>query len=301
MYAQGQKTFPSVPEPGLGSGAMALQTTSRTTSAPELPRPNAPMKAKPSVPQKKNHMDEIFRLRKEKDDAIKKKNMMEDELLQTQDELQEKDEEVERLYKQIQELNAKLAEADARLKQSTAMNNNNNNRDTGMPRSRLDATAKTKIEQLRAQLDEAQKEKYAAQAELKIAQESLDEQLLEAQNSANAQMEAVQKRAQASEVSLNEHMDRMEIDSGNRQQHARTIAKLEDEIQYQRQRCDQFRKTSERLTTQIKEVNEANANLARSEREAQRRMEDMKSRITVLEGWLRDDSMPGSYHRGIRM
>ena len=251
------------------------------------------MKAKPSVPQKKNHMDEMYRLRKEKDDAVRVKSMMEEDLLQIQDELQEKDDEVERLYKQIQELNAKLAEADARLKQSAATNNN---RDPGMPRSRPDATAKAKIEQLRAQLEQEQKEKYAAQAELKIAQESFNERLLDAQHSANAQNEAVQKRAQASEIALNEHVGRMEIDSGNRQQHAQTIAKLEEEIRDQRQRCEQFRRTSERLTTQIKQVNDANAGLARSEREAQRRMEDMKSRITGLEGRLRDGSMPGSYH-----
>lgn len=292
MHTQGENTFPSGPEPDLGSGAMLLRTSAPTASASESPRPNAPAKAKPSVPQKKTHMDEIYRLRKEKDDTIKVKNMMEEELLQIQDELQDKDDEVERLYKQIQELNAKLAEADARLKQSAAMNGN---RDPGMPRSRLDATAKVKIEQLRAQLDEAQKEKFAAQAELKIAQESFDQRLLEAQQSANTQIEAVQKHAQ-SETGLNEQMGRMEIDSGNRQQHAQTIAKLEEEIQDQRRRCEQFRRTSERLTTQIKQVNDTNGNLARSEREAQRRMEGMKSRIAGLEGRLRDGSMPGSYY-----
>lgn len=294
MYVlQGQKSSSSAPEPDLDSGAMALQTTAVTTPASVSPRPTAAMKVKPSVPQKKDHMDEMYRLRKEKDDAIKMKNMMEDELLQTQDELQEKDDEVERLYKQIQELNAKLAERDARLKQSAA----SNSRDSATPRSRLDVTAKAKIEQLRAQLEEAQKEKFAAQAELKIAQESFEDRLLEAQHSADAQLEAVQKRAQSSENALSEQMGRMDIDAGNRQEHAQTIAKLEDEIQDQRERCEQFRRTCERLTTQIKQVNDSNAGLARSEREAQRRMEDMKSRITGLEARLRDTQMPGSYYR----
>jgi chromosome segregation ATPase len=303
MYPRnGQKSLGSVPEPDLGSGALALQTIDQTTSASKMQPPHPSSKVKPNIPQRKTHVDEMYRLRRDledatraKDDAIEMRSMMEEDLLQTQDELQEKAVEVERLSKQVHELNVKLAETDARLKQTTAAPNN---RDTEMHRSRLDVGIESKVDQLRSQLDEEQQSKYAAQAELKIARETFEKRLLEAERSASIQIEAEKKRAQAFELASNEQMNRMEIDSGNQQHHDQTIAKLEEEIREQRQRCNQFRKTSERLTTQIKQANDAKASLERSDRESQQRMEDMKSKIAALEVRVRGGQMPGSFSSG---
>lgn len=97
------------PEPDLNSGMAALQMATSTKVA-------ASGKAKPSIPQKKSHVDELIRLRKEleelraeRDQAHRERDAMEDDLLQAQEDLEQKIDELGKKSKDLEEKSEELS------------------------------------------------------------------------------------------------------------------------------------------------------------------------------------------------
>jgi chromosome segregation ATPase len=334
MYPKsGFQTFGSAPEPDLSSAATRLQTASlveQTTSPTKMAAPSVPSRAKPNIPQKKNHIDELFRLRRDledainaRDDAVEMKDMMAEDLLTAQEEVQERDDEVkrwrekaEKFQNQVKELrtrqtlraggasspslgganNAKLEAENRQLRQQVdQLTVELAQKDTQL----VNASVSTNMESmLRNQLAEEQKLREAAEADLKNTQDHYELRLKEAERLANTQIEAEKQRAQATENALNEQMNRMDIDSTSQQQNQQQIATYEAEIRDQRQRCNQFKKTSERLTTQVKQAVDAKRDLERSDQEMRHTIEDLKSEIAALQLQIRDNRMPSSFSEG---
>lgn len=358
----GYPSFGSVPEPDFTSGATALQTTGlneQTTSPTKMSPPFASQRAKPNIPQKKTHVDEMFRLKREleeaikaRDEAVEIKDMMAEDLLTAQEEVQEKDDELRKFSKevwawrnkaeklsnqvkeqktgqsligtetiststrevnakreaeqmqmrqQIEQLTAALAEKDAQLiEKASVATRSEDQLQSSIREAQLhfELELEQKEDQLRSQLAEEQKLRQAAEADLKSTQDHYESRLRETEQLASIQIEEEKKRAQATESALNEQMNRMEIDSTSQQQHKQLIATYEAKIRDQHQRCNQFRRTSERLTTQIKQAVEAKRGLERSDQEMRQRIEDMKSQIAALQLQLRDYRMPGSFSEG---
>lgn len=277
-------------------------------------------------------MDELVRLRRELDDAvnardeaIEMKDMMAEDLLNTQDEVEERDNEIQRLkdkvekfQNQVKELRtrqslragggasspsslagantAKLEAENRQLRQQIdQLNIDLAQKDTQIVNASASSGEET---MLRSQLAEEQKRRQAAEAELQNTKTHYEDRLKNAEILAHTQIEAEKQRLQAVENQLSEQMNRMDIDSSNQQQNQQQIAGYEDQIRDLRQRCEQFRKTSERLTTQIKQANDAKRDLERSEQDSRHTIEDMKSQIAALQLQIRDYRMPGSFNEG---
>jgi hypothetical protein len=98
------------PEPDLSGGMAGLQmatSTMESSSRNGSPAPGTP-RAKPIIPQKKNHIDEILRLKKEleaaredRDQACGERDAMETDLLSTQEALEEKEEALRKLSREV--------------------------------------------------------------------------------------------------------------------------------------------------------------------------------------------------------
>lgn len=358
----GYSSFGSVPEPDFTSGAAALQTTNlheQTTSPAKMSPPFASQRSKPNIPQKKTHVDEMFRLKREledairaRDEAVEMKDMMAEDLLTAQEEVQEKEEELRKtseevwawrdkaeklsnqvkeqktgqslkrteaiststrefnakreaeliqMRQQIEQLTSALTEKDTQLIEKASLATGAEDQLQSSIREaqlHFESELKQMEDQMRAQLTEEQKLRQAAEADLKSTKGHYESKLRETEQLASTQIEDEKKKSQSIESALNEQMNRMEIDSTNQQQHEQLIATYKAEIRDQRQRCNQFRRTSERLTTQIKQAVEAKRDLEHSSQEMRQRIEDMKSQITGLQLQLRDYRMPGSYSEG---
>lgn len=113
MYPKGGiQAFGSTPEPDLSSAATSLQTQAQaeqTTTPLNISAPVIPSRAKPNIPQKKTHIDELVRLRRDlgdaisaRDDAIEMKGMMAEDLLNVQKEVEERDNEIKRLKDKVE-------------------------------------------------------------------------------------------------------------------------------------------------------------------------------------------------------
>ena len=363
MFAKsGYPSFDSIPEPDFTSGATALQTTSlneQTASSNKMSPPVASQRAKPNIPQKKTHVDEMFRLRKEleeakkaRDEAVQIKDMMAEDLLTTQEEVQEKEDEVRKISKevwawrdkaerlsnqvkeqktrqslmgtetvsastrevnakketeqlqmrqQIKQLTAALAEKDAQFMEKAYMVTGSEDQLQSSIREaqlRFDLELKQKEGQLRLELAEEQKLRQAAEAELNSTKDYYESRHRDIEQLASTKLQEEKKRSQATESALNDQMNRMEIDSMSQQQQEELVATYEAEIRDQRQRCNQFKKTSERLTTQIKQAVEARKDLERSDKEMRQEIEDMKSQIAAQQLQLREYRIPGAFLEG---
>lgn len=336
-------TYPSyggsTPEPDFASGAV-LQTTGMDGPA------FASQKARPIIPQKKKNIDELYRIRKEledalrtKDEAVEMKDMMAMDLLSKEDELEEALKEIGTLKKQVEEqsiqlleqkqrqsilakgkaptpparestakmqaehmqmrqqieqLSAVLAEKDAQLSASAALAVNTDDqlqRSITETQMRLQSELQQKESEFQTRFAEEQSLRQTAEAELTRTKIQYETQL----KATLALVEEEKKHTQASELALNEQMNRMNLDSTSQQQHEQIVASYEEKLRDQRQRCEQFRRTSERLTTQIKQGTEIQRGLERSDQEMRQRVEDMKSEIGMLRSKLRDYRMPGSF------
>ena len=92
----------------------------------------------------------------------------------------------------------------------------------------------------------------------------------------------------------------MEVDSGGNEELERLrllAAEQEGRVNDQHQCVEQFRRMSERLTTQVKQANLAKRGLEQSEQAMRQQVEDMKSQITALRRQQHSNNMPGSFER----
>jgi chromosome segregation ATPase len=163
----------------------------------------------------------------------------------------------------------------------------------------VDASVSTGVESsLRDQLAEEQRQRQALEVELQNTKDQYEARLKAAETLASSHIEAEKQCAEAAQNALNEQMNRMDIDSRSQEQNQQLIANYEAEIQEQRQRCNQFKKMSERLTTQFKQAVDAKRELERSNQELRHTIEDMKSTIAALQLHIREYRMPGSFADG---
>ncbi len=89
----------------------------------------------------------------------------------------------------------------------------------------------------------------------------------------------------------------MEIDSAGNEELERLrrlAAEQEGRVDEQRQCAEQFRRMSERLTTQVKQANLAKRGLEQSEQMMRQQMDDMRSQLNASQ---QRKQMPGSFSR----
>lgn len=358
------------PEPDLNSGMAGLQMaifTKETSSGKGTPATGPTPRAKPSIPQKKDHVDEVLRLRKElkevkeaRDQAYGERNAMEDDMLKIHEDLEKKDEELSKMSRevwtwrekaeklsndmtdnrrlaaqsrrslvggnasfpatreasgrneaelaqarqQVQQLTAALAESQALLSA----------KDSTVPTPEVDQQASTQEtqrqfqEQLaqvedhwRSQVVEQQNLRQAAESGLQNTREYYENKLRDVELQARSQIEEQQRRLQETETGLQEQLQQMEVDSGGNEELERLrrlTAEQEVRVNDQRQCAEQFRRMSERLTTQVKQANLAKRGLEQSEQAMRQQVEDMKSQMTALRRQEHNNKMPGSFQGG---
>lgn len=327
------------PEPDFTSGAV-LQTTGMDRSA------LASQKGRPAIPQKKKNIDDMYRIKKEledalsaKDEAVQTRDMMAMDLLSKEEDLEEALNEIGTLKSQVEEqtvqllqqsqrqsisakgkvptppareskaklqaehmqmrqqieqLSAALAEKDLRLSPSAVPPINTNDqlqRSMAETQTRLQSELQQKEVQFHTRLAEEQRLRQTAEAELAQIKIQYETQL----KATHALVEEEKKRTQASELALNEQMNRIDLDSTSHQQHEQVVASYEEKLQNQRQRCEQFRRTSERLTTQIKKGAEIQRDLEMSDQKMRQQVENMKSEIGMLRSKSQNYPIPGSF------
>ena len=354
------------PEPDLNSGMAGLQmaiSTRETFSGKGTPATGTTPRAKPSIPQKKTHIDELLRLRKEleemreaRDQAYGERDAMADDVLKAQEGVEEKDEELSKMSRevwtwrdkaeklsndmaderrpaaqgrrslvggnarspvtreangrneaelaqarqQVQQLTAALAESDALLNAKTST--------VHAPEVDQQASTQEAQRQFQAQLAQAedhwrsqaleqQKLRQAAEGGLHDTREYYENKLRDVESQARSQIEEQQRRLQETETGL---QGRMEVDSGGNEELERLrrlAAEQEGRVDDQRQCAEQFRRMSERLTTQVKQANLAKRGLEHSEQAMRQQVEDMRSQITAWPRQQNNNNMPGSFQR----
>ena len=114
MHTPMYKGAPRTPLPDFDAGMAGLQIAVAARDGKELVSASGPSplstvpRAKPSVPQKKGHIDELVRIRKdieemreERDQALGERDAMADDMLKIQEELDEKDEELKKMSREV--------------------------------------------------------------------------------------------------------------------------------------------------------------------------------------------------------
>lgn len=342
------------PEPDLKSGMAGLQmaiSTKETSSGKGTPALGSTPRAKPSIPQKKTHIDELLRLRKQledlkddRDQGYAERDAITDDLLKLQEDVEklqedvkEKDEELSKKLREVwtwREKAEKLSNDMANERHIAAQGrrslvggtasspmakeaNNRNEAELAQMRQRIqewtaaladsdallsaksatvlapkvDQQASTQEAQRhfqaqlaraedhwRSQVVEQQKLRQAAESSLHATGHFYENKLRDVESQARSQIEEQQRRFQETET-------RIEVDSGGNEELERLrrlTAEQEGRVNEHRQCAEQFRRISERLTTQVKQANLAKRGLEQSEQAMRQQVETMKSQITVL-------------------
>lgn len=349
------------PEPDLNSGMAGLQMAMSTSSGKGTPATGTTPRAKPSVPQKKTHIEEMLRLRKEveemrdaRDQAFGERDAMADDLLKAQEDFEEKDEALSKmsrevwtwrekaeklsndladerrllaqgrralvegnashsgtreangrneaeLTQQVQQLTAALAESKALLSAKTsAVSTPEIDQQASMQEAQRQFQAQlAQVEdRWRSQGVEQQKLLKAAEGSLHDTREYYENKLRDVELQARSHIEEQQRRLQEIEVSLQGRSQEMEVDSGGNEELERLrrlAAEQEGRINDQRQCAEQFKRMSERLTTQVKQANLAKRGLEQSEQAMRQQVEDMKSQVTASRRQSHKNNIPGSF------
>lgn len=337
-------------EPDLSAGIAGLQmatSTMESSSRNGSPAPGAP-RARPSIPQKKNHIDELLRLRKEldatreeRDQACGERDAMENDLLNAQEAVEEKDEALKKMSREVwtwrekaekmskdvadekrggakgrrsfaerpssattsREANGRteveLAEARQEIQRLTsALAESQTLLRAKTPVSEFDQrSVQEQMEPVESRLRSEEKLRRAAESSLRDTSIYYENKLRDVETQARIQIEEQQRRLEEAEIGLQGGLQRMEVDSaGNEElERLRRVAtEQEGRIDEQRQCAEQFRRMSERLTTQVKQANLAKRGLEQSEQMMRQQMEDMRSQLQASQ---QRRHMPGSFQR----
>ena len=341
------------PVPDLSAGMAGLQmatSTMESSSRNGSPASGTP-RAKPSIPQKKNHIDELLRLRKElettreeRDQACGERDAMENDLLNAQEALEEKEEALKTMSREVwtwREKAEKMSKDMASEKRlgaqgrrsfaerpssATSSREANSRTEAELTEARQEVQRLTsalaesqtllgartstspglevdqhqvqaQMEQLESRLRSEEKLRRAADASLQNTSAFYQNKLSEVETQARIQIEDQQRRLQEAEMGLQGGLQRMEIDSGGNEELERLrqlTAEKEGRVDEQRQCAEQYRRMSERLTTQVKQANLAKRGLEQSEQMVRQQMEDMKSQLNASQ---QRRQMPGSFQR----
>jgi len=144
-----------------------------------------------------------------------------------------------------------------------------------------EATLHEMTEKLTTNSSQEQELRRVAESSLQSTKEQFEAKLREATERAGVQIAELQKRALEAEASLQEHTNRMEVQVDHEPLLQR-ISSLEAEVQNERQRCDWFKKNSEKLSRKIKETQAAWRVLEQSECVLKRQLDDLKSQVMPL-------------------
>lgn len=146
----------------------------------------------------------------------------------------------------------------------------------------------------RSQLEEQQRLREAAESSLQNAKDSHEIQMKEVQRKYKGQKRQLEK----AESELQTHSERMDIDSKDTEELGRLrslVTQREGTILEERRRAEQFRRMSERLTTQVKQATMAQRNAEQLEQAAKRQLESMKPRGYPSQPRQGAGHMPGSF------
>ena len=341
------------PEPDLSGGMAGLQmatSTMESSSRNGSPASGTP-RAKPIIPQKKNHIDELLRLKKEleavqeaREQACGERDAMENDLLNAQEALEESEEALKKMSREVwtwrekaervpkdtadekrlgaqgrrsfaerpssasssREANnkteAELAEARQEVQRLASALTESQTRLSAMgsfsPAADVDQRqAQAQMEQLESRLRSEEKLRRAADASLHDTSAYYQEKLKEVEMQARTQIEQQQRRIQEAEAQLQGGLQRMDVDSGDNEELERLrklTAEHERKVDEQRQCAEQYRRMSERLTTQVKQANLAKRGLEQSEQMMRQQMEDTRAQLNASQ---QRRHMPGSFLR----
>jgi len=171
--------------------------------------------------------------------------------------------------KQLQ-FEIKLKEAEERMAQEHAV------------RRGAEATLLSMREELEAHSRQEQELRRTVDASLQSTKEQYEAKLREADERANALNVVLQERAQEAEALMQEHANRMAVEVDH-EHLLRRIRSLEAEMQEQRQRCDWFKRNSERLSREIKDRQAAAKALEQSEYVLKRQADDLRAQVAGLQ------------------
>ena len=201
------------------------------------------------------------------------------------------EEELSKLRKQVVQLTATLSVKDNHM---NSVNENEARLEAQLAQEQeLRRVAETTLQATKQKMTSTssreQELRHAAESSLRIAKEEYEIKSREADERTVLQIAEMQKRAQDAEASLQEHTKEV---GGDREQLLQHIHSLESELQDQRKSHDFFKKNSERLSREIRDIQAARKALEQSEHAATRQVADLKSQVAALQS---RRSMPGTY------
>jgi len=317
----------SVPEPHLNSGMAGLQmaiSTDRVSFGNSTPTARPSIRPKPSVPQKKTHVDELIRVKMElketivaRDQAYGERDAMADDLLKMQEDIEERDAELKKLSrevwtwrekaekmsndkpaqgaltvqsrrllamteegsprtrevniqsednlpearKKIRQLTAALAESNALLDKKTSVGSEyqrDQQASSAEDQQQFQMQLAQSEDYWRSQLIEHQKLRQAAESALHSMREIYEQKLKDVELETRSSIEQLQHQLRERDTAREEQSGCVKIPShiNEELEHLRQLViDQETKINDQRQCAEQFRRMSERLTTQIKQAN----------------------------------------------
>jgi chromosome segregation ATPase len=317
------------PAPGINA---AMEMATETSSIPSKP--------KPSIPQKKNHVHELVRLKKELAEVQDARDMMEVEILKLQEDVEEKDKQLNELSQElwtwkdraeswilptltaqerspkdvdrasetelaqarqeIQRLTAALAESEATIRQhtsATSVTQSSNPASEDEFRARFESEFAKAQEQWRTQVNQENKLRVAAEGSLHSTREYYENKMKEVEQQAQTRIAEQQRLAQEAKSSSlpsasSQPMEIDSVDTGEIEALRDKVNDLENRIKEQHQCTEQYRRMSERLTTQVKQADMARRTAEQSEQTLRRQLEDSRPQRHTPQ---RHQQVPGSF------
>ena len=148
-------------------------------------------------------------------------------------------------------------------------------------------------EQFEAKSSQEEGFRREAKATLQKTKDHYEAKLRASTERATIEIEAQTQRAQTAEASLQEQSKQKEAE-GFHDQLMQWITSLEEEVDQQRRRAEHFRKSSERLSRDIKETEAARRELEQVVFGNKRQLDDHKAQVKVLQQG-RGRDIPGEF------
>ena len=299
------------PEPSIDLGMAGLQTTTSSGDTPAgsgLPTSATASRAKPKVPQKKSNLEELVRLRNEleevrgaRDEAHGQRDAMEDDLLKSQDDLEMKDKELTRLAGDVNIWKEKANDLSRQALQArrTAGVAYQTDQETAVQQDQTELHRQLAQvqESCRSRVAEEKGLREAAEATLVQTKEDYEVKLRDIESQARAHMEVQQQQLLQAQTELQGQTEKMDVDFGSNGdvEHLRKVnAELETRINEQYRCTEQFKRMSERLTSEVRQAKQAEKSVPRPDTDW-RQAEAVTSRMNTSLRSQPQMNMPGSF------
>jgi hypothetical protein len=200
---------------------------------------------------------------------------------------------------EIQRLTAALAESEAAIDQhATAASSPRSNSpvaDSPVGEGELRLLFESRLaeaqEELRNQVNEEHKLRVAAEGSLQSAREYYENKMKEVEQQAQTSI-AEQQQSFQEAFSASQPVSIDSVDAGEIEALRGRVNDLETRIREQHRCTEQYRRMSERLTTQVKQANMEKRTVEQSEQMLRRQLEDSRLQRHTSQ---RHQQMPGSY------